>query len=224
MPRCTTCSTKLMRNADEPSSCTFFVTASAPWPTTTTVRLMSQPPSAASTCSSIGRPQSRWSGFGRVERMRVPSPAASTMADSVMSLFYQRERERQASYGESSCVCRPGGSRPRRMGPSRRPCRHAAGRHVDRRDARVPDQLGAREHRRIVRREPSHQRTRRRGARSRRRAVRRDGSQVIFGPSATALVFAFTRALARTWTGSERIVCTQLDHDSNVTPWVLGRA
>jgi len=47
------------------------------------------------------------------------------------------------------------------------------------------------------------------------------GSQVIFGPSATALVFAYTRALARTWTGSERIVCTQLDHDSNVTPWVL---
>ena len=47
------------------------------------------------------------------------------------------------------------------------------------------------------------------------------GSQVIFGPSATALVFAYTRALARTWSGSERIVCTQLDHDSNVTPWVL---
>ena len=46
------------------------------------------------------------------------------------------------------------------------------------------------------------------------------GSQVIFGPSATALVFAYTRALARTWTGSERIICTQLDHDSNVTPWV----
>jgi cysteine desulfurase family protein (TIGR01976 family) len=47
------------------------------------------------------------------------------------------------------------------------------------------------------------------------------GSQVIFGASATALVFAFTRALARTWTGGECIVCTQLDHDSNITPWVL---
>src|SRR5262245_37428869 len=47
-----------------------------------------------------------------------------------------------------------------------------------------------------------------------------DGSQVVFGPSATALVFAYTRALARTWSGSERVVCTQLDHDSNVTPWV----
>jgi cysteine desulfurase family protein (TIGR01976 family) len=48
--------------------------------------------------------------------------------------------------------------------------------------------------------------------------------QVIFGASATALVFAYTRALARTWTGGERIVCTQLDHDSNVTPWVLAAA
>jgi cysteine desulfurase family protein (TIGR01976 family) len=46
-------------------------------------------------------------------------------------------------------------------------------------------------------------------------------SQVVFGASATALVFAYTRALARTWKGGERIVCTQLDHDSNITPWVL---
>jgi len=47
------------------------------------------------------------------------------------------------------------------------------------------------------------------------------GSQVVFGASSTALVFAYTRALARTWQGGERVVCTQLDHDSNVTPWVL---
>lgn len=47
------------------------------------------------------------------------------------------------------------------------------------------------------------------------------GSQVIFGASATALMFAYTRALARTWSGGERIICTQLDHDSNITPWVL---
>jgi cysteine desulfurase family protein (TIGR01976 family) len=50
------------------------------------------------------------------------------------------------------------------------------------------------------------------------------GEQVVFGASATALVFAYTRALARTWTGRERIVCTQLDHDSNVTPWVVAAA
>jgi selenocysteine lyase/cysteine desulfurase len=35
------------------------------------------------------------------------------------------------------------------------------------------------------------------------------------------LMFAYTRALARTWKGGERIVCTQLEHDSNITPWVL---
>src|SRR5437868_14367398 len=48
-----------------------------------------------------------------------------------------------------------------------------------------------------------------------------DGSQVIFGASSTALMFAYTRALARTWNGGERIVSTQLEHDSNITPWAL---
>jgi len=48
-----------------------------------------------------------------------------------------------------------------------------------------------------------------------------DAGQVIFGASATALMFAYTRALARTWSGGERIVCTALDHDSNITPWAL---
>jgi cysteine desulfurase family protein (TIGR01976 family) len=52
------------------------------------------------------------------------------------------------------------------------------------------------------------------------RLVGCDADQVVFGASATALVFAYTRALARTWSGDERVVCTQLDHDSNVTPWV----
>ena len=51
-----------------------------------------------------------------------------------------------------------------------------------------------------------------------------DGSQVIFGASATALMFAYTRALARTWKGRERIVTTQLEHDSNVTPWAIAAA
>lgn len=48
-----------------------------------------------------------------------------------------------------------------------------------------------------------------------------EGDQVIFGQSSTALVFHYTRALARHWDASTRIICTQLDHDSNVTPWVL---
>jgi len=44
--------------------------------------------------------------------------------------------------------------------------------------------------------------------------------EVVFGPSTTNLMFAFTRALSRQWQAGDRIVCTQLDHDSNVTPWV----
>jgi cysteine desulfurase family protein (TIGR01976 family) len=47
------------------------------------------------------------------------------------------------------------------------------------------------------------------------------GDQVIFGQSSTALVFHYTRALAQHWNDSTQIICTQLDHDSNVTPWVL---
>jgi cysteine desulfurase family protein (TIGR01976 family) len=53
------------------------------------------------------------------------------------------------------------------------------------------------------------------------RLVNARPDEVVFGPSTTALMFAFTRALARTWEPGDRIVCTQLDHDSNVTPWVL---
>jgi cysteine desulfurase family protein (TIGR01976 family) len=53
------------------------------------------------------------------------------------------------------------------------------------------------------------------------RLVGASADEVVFGPSTTNLMFAFTRALARTWSPGDRIVCTQLDHDSNVTPWVL---
>lgn len=48
--------------------------------------------------------------------------------------------------------------------------------------------------------------------------------QVVFGPNATTLLFAFTRALARTWQPGDRIVCTQLDHDANVRTWTQAAA
>jgi cysteine desulfurase family protein (TIGR01976 family) len=44
---------------------------------------------------------------------------------------------------------------------------------------------------------------------------------IVFGPNMTTLTFAFTRAMARDFGPSDEIVCTQLDHDANVTPWVL---
>jgi cysteine desulfurase family protein (TIGR01976 family) len=48
-----------------------------------------------------------------------------------------------------------------------------------------------------------------------------DAGQVVFGANATTLTFSYTRALARHWGPGDRIVCTQLDHDANVRPWVL---
>jgi cysteine desulfurase family protein (TIGR01976 family) len=53
------------------------------------------------------------------------------------------------------------------------------------------------------------------------RLVNARSDEVVFGPSTTNLMFAFTRALSRHWEPGDRIVCTQLDHDSNVSPWLL---
>ena len=44
--------------------------------------------------------------------------------------------------------------------------------------------------------------------------------EVAFGPSMTSLNFLLTRALARTLERGDEIVCTQLDHDANVSPWL----
>jgi cysteine desulfurase family protein (TIGR01976 family) len=37
----------------------------------------------------------------------------------------------------------------------------------------------------------------------------------------TTLTFSLSRALARTWRAGDEILVTRLDHDANVTPWVL---
>lgn len=44
---------------------------------------------------------------------------------------------------------------------------------------------------------------------------------VVFGANMTTLTFAFTRAVARELGPGDEIVCTTLDHDANVTPWVM---
>jgi cysteine desulfurase family protein (TIGR01976 family) len=48
-----------------------------------------------------------------------------------------------------------------------------------------------------------------------------DPETVSFGPNMTTLTFALSRALARTWRGGDQVLVTRLDHDANVTPWVL---
>ena len=44
--------------------------------------------------------------------------------------------------------------------------------------------------------------------------------EVAFGPSMTSLNFLLTRALGRTLRAGDEVVCTRLDHDANVSPWL----
>jgi cysteine desulfurase family protein (TIGR01976 family) len=48
-----------------------------------------------------------------------------------------------------------------------------------------------------------------------------DPDLVVFGPNMTSLTFALGRSLARVWSPGDEVVVTRLDHDANVTPWVL---
>jgi cysteine desulfurase family protein (TIGR01976 family) len=48
-----------------------------------------------------------------------------------------------------------------------------------------------------------------------------DPAGFVFGPSTTNNVFAITRAIGRELGPGDEIVCTRLDHDSNVSPWLL---
>lgn len=52
----------------------------------------------------------------------------------------------------------------------------------------------------------------------------RQPEEIIFGQNMTSLTFAFSRALAQTWQPGEEIIVTRLDHDANITPWVLAAA
>ncbi len=45
--------------------------------------------------------------------------------------------------------------------------------------------------------------------------------EIVFGANMTSLTFKMSRALARTWEPGDSIVVTRLDHDANVTPWVI---
>jgi cysteine desulfurase family protein (TIGR01976 family) len=44
---------------------------------------------------------------------------------------------------------------------------------------------------------------------------------VAFGANMTTLTFALSRALADAWRPGDEVLVTQLDHDANITPWVL---
>jgi cysteine desulfurase family protein (TIGR01976 family) len=48
-----------------------------------------------------------------------------------------------------------------------------------------------------------------------------DADEVAFGQNMTSLTFAFSRALGRTWKPGDEVIVTALDHDANITPWVI---
>jgi len=48
-----------------------------------------------------------------------------------------------------------------------------------------------------------------------------DPNCVAFGQNMTSLTFAFSRSVARTWKPGDEIIVTRLDHDANISPWVL---
>jgi cysteine desulfurase family protein (TIGR01976 family) len=45
--------------------------------------------------------------------------------------------------------------------------------------------------------------------------------EIAFGANMTSLTLHISRSLARTWEPGDLILVTRLDHDANVTPWVL---
>ncbi len=48
-----------------------------------------------------------------------------------------------------------------------------------------------------------------------------DPQEIVFGPNMTSLTFNLSRSLVRTFNPGDEIVVTRLDHDANVTPWVM---
>ena len=45
--------------------------------------------------------------------------------------------------------------------------------------------------------------------------------EIVFGNNMTTLTLHISRSLSREWKEGEEIAVTRLDHDANVTPWVL---
>jgi cysteine desulfurase family protein (TIGR01976 family) len=45
--------------------------------------------------------------------------------------------------------------------------------------------------------------------------------EIVFGANMTSLTFHISRSLARTWKSGDKILLTRLEHDANITPWVM---
>ena len=45
--------------------------------------------------------------------------------------------------------------------------------------------------------------------------------EIVFGQNMTSLTFSLSRALSRTWQPGDEIIVTRLDHDANISPWLM---
>ena len=50
--------------------------------------------------------------------------------------------------------------------------------------------------------------------------INADPGGVVYGRSWTQITYDFSRTLAKTWSADDEIIVTNLDHDSNIRPWV----
>lgn len=45
--------------------------------------------------------------------------------------------------------------------------------------------------------------------------------EITFGQNMTSLTFSMSRAISRTWQAGDEIIVTRLDHDANISPWLM---
>lgn len=48
-----------------------------------------------------------------------------------------------------------------------------------------------------------------------------DPEEIVFGSSFTANTFNISRSLAKTWQAGDEVIVSRLDHDANVSPWLM---
>jgi selenocysteine lyase/cysteine desulfurase len=45
--------------------------------------------------------------------------------------------------------------------------------------------------------------------------------EIAFGQNMTSLTFSVSRAISRSWQPGDEIIVTRLDHDANISPWLM---
>ncbi len=45
--------------------------------------------------------------------------------------------------------------------------------------------------------------------------------EIVFGQNMTSLTFHMSRAISRTWQPGDEIILTRIDHDANISPWLM---